>query len=390
MARLTLDESDVKARKWFGEEMEKVGCSVKVDAMGNMFAVRPGKERTGAPIAMGSHLDTQPTGGRYDGILGMMAAVEAMRTIHESGFETNNAIAAVNWTNEEGARFPKSLCGSAVWAQLAALEDAYALKDVLGDAGTMGDALRQSGYLGSSPCSHEKMPLKAHFELHIEQGPILEDAQASIGVVQGAQAYRWIDVTVNGRECHTGTTPLHARADALLATSQVIVKTHALAKQHRGLASVGVMTVMPGSVNTCPGTVKFVLDVRHPTDKGKEDLIDAIYRSIQELIQSNSKLSFDWSTRFDSKAVKFDARCIDAVRQAARAHFGPEADAQVLNLISGAGHDSCATSWRCPTAMIFVPSKDALSHHPREFTSAEHCALGAQVLLDAVLRYDAS
>lgn len=236
MARLTLDEDDATARRWLWKEAEKLGCSVDVDEMGNMFMIRKGK-RDGKPTAMGSHLDTQPTGGRYDGILGVMAGLEALRTMNDHSVETEYPVALVNWTNEEGARFPQSIVGSGVWCHDVPLEKAWNLQDVKDASLTMKSELAKIGFLGSTRCSHEATPLAAHFELHIEQGPILEATGKRVGIVQGGQAYKWFDINVRGRECHTGSTPFDTRSDAMLCASRIIVESNRIAKQHKGLAS---------------------------------------------------------------------------------------------------------------------------------------------------------
>ena len=236
MARLTLDENDATARRWLLDEATKLGCSVTVDQMGNMFMVREGKKK-GTPTAMGSHLDTQPTGGRYDGILGIMAGLEALRTMNDHNVTTEYPVALINWTNEEGARFPQSIVGSGVWCGDVPLEKAWNLQDVKDASLTMKSELAKIGFLGSTRCSHEATPLAAHFELHIEQGPILEASGKKVGSVQGGQAYKWFDINVRGRECHTGSTPFDTRSDAMLCASRIIVESNRIAKQHKGLAS---------------------------------------------------------------------------------------------------------------------------------------------------------
>lgn len=236
MARLTLDEDDATARRWLSDEAQKLGCSVTVDEMGNMFMIRPG-QNSGAPTAMGSHLDTQPTGGRYDGILGVMAGLEALRTLNDNNVRTEYPIALINWTNEEGARFPQSIVGSGVWCGDVPLEKAWNLKDVKDSSKTMKSELEKIGFLGGTKCSHEATPLAAHFELHIEQGPILEATGKKVGIVQGGQAYKWFDVNVRGRECHTGSTPYDTRSDAMQCAARIIVESNRIAKEHKGLAS---------------------------------------------------------------------------------------------------------------------------------------------------------
>ncbi|CBQ71928.1 related to N-carbamoyl-L-amino acid hydrolase [Sporisorium reilianum SRZ2] len=387
MARLTLDENDAAARRWLSDEAHKLGCSVTVDEMGNMFMVRAGK-KAGAPTAMGSHLDTQPTGGRYDGILGVMAGLEALRTMDENGIETEYPVALVNWTNEEGARFPQSIVGSGVWCHDVPLEKAWGLKDVKDASLTMKSELAKIGFLGTTRCSHEATPLAAHFELHIEQGPILEASGKKVGVVQGGQAYKWFDINVRGRECHTGSTPFDTRSDAMLCASRIIVESNRIAKQHKGLASTGILRLSPGSVNTCPGHVFFTLDVRHPSTDSLAALCKDIEAAAHRIASDESErgCTLDWLETFHSPAITFHPDCIASVRTAAEAHYGAE---QAIDIYSGAGHDTCSTSKVCPSSMIFITSKDGVSHNPREYSSPEDCAIGAQVLMDAALLYDA-
>lgn len=208
MSRLTLSDDDKKARDWFQETTESLGCKTHVDAMGNQFAIRPG-QLEGPATFSGSHMDTQPTGGRYDGILGVHAGIEALRTMSDHGIETTFPTGVINWTNEEGARFPISMVASGVWAGEVGLEKAYSLQEVGGGTATLKSELERIGYLGTTEASYKATPMAAHFELHIEQGPILEASGGKIGAVQGVQAYRWYTITVKGRDCHTGSLRMH-------------------------------------------------------------------------------------------------------------------------------------------------------------------------------------
>ncbi|KAK0622726.1 hypothetical protein B0T14DRAFT_544447 [Immersiella caudata] len=391
MSRLSLSDADKQARDWFVETTKALGCKVTVDKMGNIFAVRPGRVQDKPPTCVGSHLDTQPRGGRYDGILGVVAGVEMLRVLEEGGVETGFPVGVVNWTNEEGARFPVSMVSSGVWAGEIALERAHSLREVGGGSATMRGELERIGYLGEVEASHQAMPMAAHFELHIEQGPILEREERKIGIVEGVQAYRWFTVEVVGREAHTGTTPIDARADPLLAASWMIcLSRRAAAEFDGGLASTGILTLEPGSVNTIPGKVKFSLDVRAPTDEIL-DMLEQRLRSdfdnvIAEATRGGEGMSVSWQTDSVSPAVHFHEQCIEAVRESATAVLGDENLAR--NMTSGAGHDSVYASRRCPTSMIFVPSRDGISHNPKEWTSPEDCAIGADVLMQSVLRYD--
>ncbi|KAL1846033.1 hypothetical protein VTK73DRAFT_375 [Phialemonium thermophilum] len=395
MSRLSLSDADKQARDWFVRETTALGCTVTVDAMGNIFAVRPGRRSQEPPICAGSHLDTQPNGGRYDGILGVHAGVEMLRVLNDHDVETEHPIGVVNWTNEEGARFPISMVSSGVWAGEIPLERAHALQEVGGGQATMESELRRIGYLGDTPATYRSVPLAAHFELHIEQGPILETERKKIGVVQGVQAYRWYTITVTGRDGHTGTTPFASRADAMLLAARLIAHSHTLATQHpSALASTGIINALPGSVNTIPGTVVFTLDVRAPKDSTVEALEAALKRDFASIAASSSSssaaapLTVDWRTDTVSPAVHFHPDCIAAVRSAAARVTPGGSEGLVRDLVSGAGHDSVYTSRRCPTAMIFVPSRHGVSHNPEEYTSPEDCAIGAEVLMHSVLGYD--
>ncbi|SPN97348.1 related to N-carbamoyl-L-amino acid hydrolase [Cephalotrichum gorgonifer] len=403
MARLALNDDDKKVRHWLIEQTKAIGCTVTVDQMGNIFAVRPGKSKTAAPIMMGSHLDTQPSGGRYDGILGVLAGLEVLRTLHDSGYETEGPVGLVNWTNEEGARFPMTTIASGVWAGVIPLETGWNLKEVLPLATdksaprTMKQELERIGFLGETPASHEAQPMAAHFELHIEQGPILEDEQRKIGVVTGAQAYSWFEIEVKGRDSHAGTTPLLARKDSVLAAAKMIVASNEVATQFSGLATTGIFEGEPGSINTVAHTVRFTLDVRHPSDETLAQMIAAIREKFDKIAKQDSGRGVDvtWKTLMENAAVAFDKNCIAVVEQSAEEVCGRlsgESPANGLwkHMLSGASHDSCQSTKVCPTSMIFTPTRNGMSHTPDEYCSPEDCALGAQVLLGAVVRYDAA
>ncbi|KAL4860479.1 hypothetical protein BDV12DRAFT_209349 [Aspergillus spectabilis] len=390
MARLTLSDDDACVRRWFADEVQKLGCALSVDQMGNMFARQKAKRNSSRPmIAMGSHLDTQPRGGRYDGILGVVGALEVLRTMKENGFQTNYDVGIVNWTNEEGARFPKSMCSSGVWAGEIPTEDAWNLRDIHDQNVYLKSELERHGYLGDIPCSHEAYPLGAHFELHIEQGPILQDTGRSIGVVTGAQGYRWLKFTVTGQDAHTGTTPLSARHDPLLAASKMVVASNAVAKRHGALASTGILKIPDNSsTNTVVSEVVFTLDIRHPEDEVVKIVQDECLKLFTEIAKEDGKgVSFDWTIDTDSPAVKFHKDCITSIQSSAEGLVGAQG---WIDITSGAGHDSVYTSRHCPTAMIFVPCRDGVSHHPTEYCTPEDCALGTQTLLESVVHYDQS
>ncbi|GAB1194869.1 hypothetical protein APSETT444_004120 [Aspergillus pseudonomiae] len=404
MQRLTLSEEDKSVRDWFIETTKALKCKITIDEMGNIFAVRPGRRKDVPPTFIGSHLDTQPTGGRYDGILGVLSGIEALKVIDEMGLETEGGIGVVNWTNEEGARFPISMVSSGVWAGSIPLSRAHGLKEVPTVASlptassapeSLKSALEKIGYLGDVPCSYEATPMAAHFELHIEQGPHLISAGQRVGVVTAVQAYRWYRVNVTGRDTHTGTTAFQHRADALYAFAQMMVRAREVASSHGCLASVGIVEAKPGSVNTVPGLVSFSLDIRGPETELVATVEEKLRKEFDAIAAEEGKgigkpCRVDWTVEFDSPAVKFHPDCIDCVQQSAEAVVAdaPEPKSLVRTIMSGAGHDSVFTSKRVPTSMIFVPCKDGLSHHPEEFCSADDCATGASVILQAVVRYD--
>lgn len=391
VCRLSLSDLDKNVRDWFVNELESLGCKIKIDQMGNIFGIYPGKNNDTPPIGIGSHLDTQPNGGRYDGILGVLLGLEVLRTIKDNGYVPNYPIALIDWTNEEGARFPKSMVSSGVWAELIALEDALNLESIDKIPVTMGDELKRIGYDGKVKASYLENPLAAHFELHIEQGPILENEQKKIGVVTGVQAFEWNLVTVSGRSSHAGTTPMNTRSDAMLIASRIITMAIETATKLDGLATIGTLELEPRSVNVIPHTVKFSLDVRHVKDEELSIIMNEIKSKAGEIAQENinSKFAKPLSVTFDnlttSPAINFNEKNIRTVKSAAEELFGKD---KVREIVSGAGHDSCFTSVRVPTSMIFIPSKDGLSHTPEEYSTPEEVENGFKVLLNTVLKYD--
>ena len=406
MHRLSLTDSDKQARDWFAETTAALGCDLTTDAMGNQFAVRPGRsstspnaERIPATFA-GSHLDTQPRGGRFDGILGVCAGLEMLQLMQENWIETHGDVGVVNWTNEEGARFSRSMMGSGVWSGRLDGEGVYALKEVEGPwVGKDGrrsvrEELERIGYLGDLPCSAGSgVRLGAHFELHIEQGPHLVNAGEHCGAVEGVQSYKWFTVDVLGRDCHTGTTAYEHRADALYWAARVMVAVQSLAKEHGGLASVGIIKAEPGSVNTVPGHVTFSLDVRHREDAVVEAMESEILSMMRQTEEASKQeggpgITMELKEYFKSSAIKFDKDAVACVAEAGRNVLELPEGQGVRKMTSGAGHDSVFTSFHCPTAMIFAPCRKGVSHHPEEWCEKEDCAVGASVLTEAVLRFD--
>ena len=380
ICRLTLTDLDRQVRDWFKAQCEALGCAVAVDEVGTMFARRPGKNPDLPPIAMGSHLDTQPTGGKFDGALGVLGALEAMRTLHETGYETNAPVEIVNWSNEEGSRYAPAMLASGVFAGVFTTEFAYSRMDR--DGKSFGEELDRIGYRGKEKAGTRKFG--AMLELHIEQGPILEDEDRMIGVVQGVQGMRWYEVTVTGQEAHTGATPMRLRKNALLGAARMIERIDAIAREHapNAVGTVGLIENKPNSRNVVPGEVFFTVDLRHP-DETVLSVMERKFRAALPEILAPMKLSYKEAMIWDSPAVNFAPDLIECVRVGAE-----KAGFTSRDIVSGAGHDAAYIARVAPTTMIFVPCAGGISHNEAESTSFDECAAGAQVLLNAVLEYD--
>ena len=380
ICRLTLTDLDRAVRDWFAARAEALGCTVTVDDMGVMFARRLGQRADVAPIAMGSHLDTQPTGGKFDGALGVLGALEALEALHAAGYETFAPIEVVNWTNEEGSRFAPACVASGVFAGVYKRDWAVARTDRAGVA--FGEALETIGYRGPQRCGDH--PLSAFFELHIEQGPLLEAEDKEIGVVTGVQGVRWFEITVTGQDAHTGATPMHLRKNALLGAARLVERVEAIARAHAPLAvaTVGSMEVKPNSPNVVPGEVFLTVDLRHPELAVLEAMEGALAAALSEVCRPLG-LAVASQRIWEQAPIAFDAQCVAAVRQAAQV-----SGLSARDIVSGASHDAAYVSRVAPTAMVFVPCRDGISHNEAEFSTKEQCAAGAQVLLQAVLDYD--
>lgn len=379
IARLTLSDEDRQVRDWLTARCRELGMTVTVDEVGNMFALRPGRRGDLLPIAMGSHLDTQPTGGKFDGVLGVLSALEVVRSLEDAGVTTEAPLMVVNWTNEEGSRFSPAMLGSGVYAGVYTPEHCASRVDVAGV--TFGTALERIGYRGAAAAGSVR--LGALFEVHIEQGPILDAEGIQIGVVQGVQGMRWHDLVLTGVAAHTGSTPMSMRHDALLGTARVIAGVEAIALRHPdSVGSIGFVEVQPNSHNVIAGSVRATIDLRHPDDA----VLDRMEAEVEELVAEAARerqLEASLTPIARTPAVAFDAECIASVRAAARA-----AGLSTRDIISGAGHDAVHIARILPTTMIFVPCEKGLSHNPGESSTQAECAAGAQVLLDAVLDYD--
>ncbi|MFB0702957.1 Zn-dependent hydrolase [Pseudomonas protegens] len=374
--RLALSDEDRAGRELFAHWCTEAGMSLSVDPIGNLFARRPGSDPDAAPVMMGSHLDTQPEGGRFDGVYGVLAGLEVVRTLNDLGIQTRKPLEVAVWTNEEGARFTPAMFGSAVFTGGMALDAALAVRDA--DGISVAQALQRTGYAGSRPLG---AAVDAYFEAHIEQGPILEDNAKSIGVVSGGQAIRWLDVQVEGLAAHAGTTPMPLRKDALYGAAQMILAVEQLAADFapQGLTTVGELSIAKSSRNTIPGLLSFTVDLRHHQDRQ----IAAMEQQVEERLQAiagQRGLKVSISRHWVSPATPFDAECVAAVQQAVDGLGYPQ-----QSIVSGAGHDAILLARYCPTAMVFIPCVGGLSHNEAEDVLPEDVRQGADVLLNAVL-----
>ncbi len=375
--RLALSDLDRQGRDRFRELCEAAGLRVRVDAIGNMFARREGADPSRPPVLFGSHLDSQPSGGKFDGALGVMAGLEVMRTLDDLGLQTDAPLELVNWTDEEGARFGRSLMGSGVWAGVYDPAVCEAATDL--DGITVGAALDSIGYRGPEPA--RPFPADAYFELHIEQGPILEREGRQLGIVTGAQAQVWWDVVATGQDSHAGTTPPGARKDALVCAARIVdlVDRMMRARGEDGRGTVGQMQVLPNSRNVIPGEVRFSVEFRHPDGAEIERLAVQFPREAG-FIARDCGVRVELQELLRMPAQPFDAGCVDLVRQAA-AKLGYSS----REIVSGAGHDAVYVARHVPTAMIFTPCKDGLSHNEAESIEPGEAEAGCQVLFEAVV-----
>ncbi len=377
--RLALTDLDKQGRDLFISWCKEAGCTITIDRMGNIFARRAGKNNELDPVVFGSHLDTQPTGGKFDGVFGVLAALEVVRTLNDHAYETDAPIEVAVWTNEEGSRFAPAMVASGVFAGVFSEE--YGMNRADLDGKTIGDELVRIGYRGDAPCGGR--PFKAFFEAHIEQGPILEAENKTIGVVKGIQGIRWSECTVTGRESHAGTTPMILRRDALLGAAQIIEEINLIAKAHApdAVSTVGLLQVHPNSRNVIPGSVFFTVDLRHPDDAILRDMANEL-ETVVDRVTSELGLTHDLHEIWSSPATPFDKACIASVRRAAE-----DAGYSYREIVSGAGHDAGYIAKVAPTAMIFVPCAGGISHNESESATRGDLAAGCNVLLRAVLEH---
>jgi len=373
--RLTLTEEDRQARDLFARWAKEAGLSVSVDAIGNVFARREGADPSAAPVAMGSHLDSQPSGGKFDGAYGVMAGLEVLRTLNDAGVRTRAPLEVVSWTNEEGSRYTPVMMGSGVFANVFTLEHARAQKDLEGVS--VADSLQRIGYAGSA-APHR---LGAYLEAHIEQGPVLEAEGKTIGVVQGALGQRWYDVTVTGQDAHAGPTPMELRQDALLAASRLVQDVNRIAREFPDYArgTVGFMQVKPNSRNVIPGEVRTTVDLRNAKASTLDAMCEALKRAAQA-IEAECRVRIELRENTYFQPCEFDAGMVASVRKAAGALGYAHRD-----IVSGAGHDAVYVARVAPTAMIFVPCEGGISHNEIESATPADLAAGCNVLLRAAL-----
>lgn len=375
--RLTLSPEDGRVRGWFRAACEAAGLEVGVDELGTQFALRRGRDMRLAPVACGSHLDTQPTGGRFDGILGTLAGLEAMRTLNDAGIETQAPLMVVNWTNEEGSRFAPATMASAAYAGLYTAADILARRDAAGTS--VGEALDAIGCRGTEPVGGRA--IGAFVELHIEQGPILDAEGVTIGVVDTCQGVAWFDGTVTGFASHAGTTPMTRRRDALCGLAETALAAERIARAHgpAAVATLGEAVVAAPSRNVVPGRVAFTVDLRDP-DQAALDAVEAELRAALAEIGARRGLAVTLEKIWSRAPTVFDPGVVAAVERAA-AGLG----LSHRRMVSGAQHDACNLADRVPTAMIFVPCRDGISHNPAESATRADCAAGADVLLQTLV-----
>jgi beta-ureidopropionase / N-carbamoyl-L-amino-acid hydrolase len=382
VCRLALTDLDRQARDLFVRWCEEAGCTVTVDGVGNIFARRPGRNATLPPVMTGSHIDTQPTGGKFDGCFGVLAGVEVLRTLNDLGVQTEAPLEVVVWTNEEGSRFAPCMMGSGVFAEKFTLEETLAKRDAEGIS--VGEALNAIGYAG--PRAVTGHAVGAYFEAHIEQGPILEDQGKTIGVVLGALGQKWFDLTLKGVEAHAGPTPMHLRKDALVGAAAVVAAVNqvALAHQPHACGTVGCLQAYPGSRNVIPGEVRMTLDFRHLEPARLDSMIEEV-RGVIDATCAKHGLSFELTPTADFPPLYFDQGCVDAVRAAA-AGLG----LSHMDIVSGAGHDAIFLAELGPAGMIFVPCEGGISHNEIENAAPDDLAAGCAVLLRAMLAASAA
>ncbi|MFN3645583.1 MAG: Zn-dependent hydrolase [Gemmobacter sp.] len=375
--RQTLTDADGEGRHLFAAWCKAAGLTMGVDSMGNMFATRAGTDPEALPVYMGSHLDTQPTGGKYDGVLGVLGALEVVRTMNDMGVKTRRPIVVTNWTNEEGTRFAPAMLASGVFAGMHTQDWAYDRRDAEGKR--FGDELARIGWVGDEPVGARKM--HAMLELHIEQGPILEAMGKQVGVVTHGQGLWWLQITLTGKDAHTGSTPMHMRVNAGLGMARITERVHQIAMSHQpnAVGAVGHVQVFPNSRNVIPGKAVFTVDIRSP-DQTKLDTMRAEVERAAHAVARELGVGCEVEPVGHFDPVTFDAGLVKVVRGAAE-----RLGYSHMDIVSGAGHDACWINRVAPTVMIMCPCVDGLSHNEAEEISPEWAAAGTDVLLHACL-----
>ena len=375
--RQTLTDEDAEGRALFQNWCETAGCTMGLDQMGNMFATRPGSDPEALPVYVGSHLDTQPTGGKYDGILGVFGGLEIINTLNDLNIKTKHPIVVTNWTNEEGTRYAPPMLASGVFGGVHTQEWAYDRVDA--DGKRFGDELVRIGWRGDEKVGERKM--HAFFELHIEQGPILEAENKDIGVVTHGQGLSWTEITIIGKDSHTGSTPMHMRKNAGLAMARILENVDEIALSHapHAVGAAGHIDVYPNSRNVIPGKVVFTVDLRSPELAVIDDMEQRLISGAKKICDDMGlEVSFEKVGGFDP--VTFDEKCVSSIRNAAE-----RMGYSHMNIISGAGHDACWINGVAPSAMVMCPCVDGLSHNEAEDISKEWAVAGADVLMHAVI-----
>ena len=376
--RLAATPEDAAARDLFGAWCREAGLDVQVDQIGNMFARRRGRHNDMAPLLIGSHLDTQPVGGRFDGTFGVLAGLEILRAMNDAGIDTDLPIEIVNWTSEEGCRFQPGSLGAQVFANLLPLETALCARDL--DGNRLEDELRAIGYLGNASATGH--PAYAYLEAHIEQGPVLEELGIQIGIVDGSMGVNAYEITLKGFEAHTGTTPIERRKDALLGAARIVISVNELARSQEplGRATVAYMEITPNARSVVASKVVMTADCRHKS----AEALDQMTREMEKIFRREGTangLAVEWHVYWNNPVRKFDEACVSALIQSATA-LGYSRH----RMSSAAGHDAIPISQALPTAMLFVPSKNGLSHNEAEYSSPEDLTAGCQVMLGAALK----
>ena len=375
--RLALTEVDKEGRDLFVRWCKEAGCTIRIDRVGNIFARRPGRNSDLPPVVTGSHLDSQPTGGKFDGAYGVLAGLEVIRTLNDLDYETERPLEVAVWANEEGSRFAPGMIASGAFAGVFNLDFALSLKDPEGKS--FGDELERIGYAGDSEVpGHD---VHAYIEAHIEQGPILEAADKTIGIVTDAQGQRWYEVVLEGVESHVGPTPMTRRKDALLGAARVVDLVNRVGLDHEPLAcaTVGMMEVYPNSRNVIPGRVFLTVDLRHPDDEVLAHMDRKMRDGVAAIVEEVG-LACEIEQISYCRPVRFADSCVQAVRNAAE-----ECGYSRRDMVSGAGHDACYLAEVAPTSMIFIPCVDGISHNEIEHAKPEWITAGANILLHALL-----